>query len=580
MSVFNRLLVAGLPMVPKAIVHRFAKRYVAGETLEHAVAKVRELNGLGAMATLDVLGEEVTEPERAREFTEECVRVLEAIDREGIDSNLSIKPTMFGLEIDEGLCHENVERIVGRAKELGNFVRIDMEDATTTDATLRIYRDLHARYGNVGCVLQAYMRRTLDDVGALPAEGANVRLCKGIYIEPRPIAWKGYETVRHNFVAALEKLIARGVYVGDRDPRRVPGLRRRGADRPLRPRTDRYEFQMLLGVDEELRDLLIDRGHRMRIYTPYGRDWYAYSMRRLRENPEIAGHVAKAALGRGEGRTVGPRAAPMGKPRPTTSAPSSSRSASHRPAEEQEYLCFLERCRLRPEQLDDDQPGRSARPPPGATWSGADALLIGGAGAHSATEEHPFTAPLADVVLRWIDEDRPFFGSCWGHQFLAARARGHGGRRPRERGGRDLPIEPHRGGPCATRCSPASRSASPCSSATTTGSARRPPGLVVLARSERCAHQAVRLAGKPVYGSQFHSEMTVEHMRARLLMYRDEYLPAGADPARLEEILAPSRGGRDAARPVPGADDVGGTGGKGCGSVSIHSTFPGSRTRP
>lgn len=299
MRVLNRLLVTGLPMVPKAVVHRFARRYVAGETLDQAVAEVRKLNGLGAMATLDVLGEEVTEPERARAFTEECVRVLERIDGEGIDSNLSIKPTMFGLAFDEALCHENVERIVARAKELGNFVRIDMEDATTTDATLRIYGDLHERYGNVGCVFQSYMRRTLDDVGSLPAEGANVRLCKGIYVEPRRIAWKGYETVRHNFVAALEKLIAQGVYVGiaTHDEFLVCAAEALIDRYGLAP--DRYEFQMLLGVDVELRDLLIARGHRLRIYTPYGREWYAYSMRRLRENPAIAGHVAKAAFSRG-----------------------------------------------------------------------------------------------------------------------------------------------------------------------------------------------------------------------------------------------------------------------------------------
>jgi proline dehydrogenase len=299
MRLFDKLLVSGLPLVPKPIVRRFSRPYVAGETLDQAVAVVRELNRRGAMATLDVLGEEVTEPERAREFTEECVRVLETIERFGIDSNLSIKPTMFGLEIDEALCHENVERIVARAGELGNFVRIDMEDATTTDATLRIYRDLQARYGNVGCVLQAYMRRTLDDIDALPAEGANVRLCKGIYIEPRRIAWKGYETVRANFVAALDKLFRNGVYAGvaTHDEYLVCAadalIDRHGVPR------DRYEFQMLLGVDEELRDLLLERGHRLRIYTPYGREWYAYSMRRLRENPAIAGHVFRAALGRG-----------------------------------------------------------------------------------------------------------------------------------------------------------------------------------------------------------------------------------------------------------------------------------------
>ncbi|HLE85264.1 MAG TPA: proline dehydrogenase family protein [Thermoanaerobaculia bacterium] len=294
---FNRLLVTGLPLVPKPIVYRFARRYVAGETLDQAVATVRELNARGAMATLDVLGEEVKDRERALAFTEECVRVLETIAREGIDSNLSIKPTMLGLAIDEGFCHQNVERIVAAAEALGNFVRIDMEDASTTDATLRIYRDLHARHGNVGCVLQAYMRRTLDDIDALP-EGANVRLCKGIYIEPRRIAWKGYETVRQSFVAALDKLIRSGVYVAiaTHDEYLVSAADALidGYELP----SDRYEMQMLLGVDEELRDLLIERGHRMRIYTPYGREWYAYSLRRLRENPEIAGHVFRAALGR------------------------------------------------------------------------------------------------------------------------------------------------------------------------------------------------------------------------------------------------------------------------------------------
>lgn len=297
MSVFNRLVVGTLPLVPKPIVHRFARRYVAGDTLDKAVAQVRELNAQGAMATLDVLGEEVLDAARATQFTDECVRVLEAIDREGIDSNLSIKLTMFGLEVEESLAHQNAERIVSRAKELGNFVRIDMEDRTTTDATLRIYRDLHQRYGNVGCVFQAYMRRTLADIADLPAEGANVRLCKGIYIEPRAAAWKGYETVRRNFVAALEKLFRQGVYVGIATHDEylacaaVELIDRFGLGR------EQYEFQMLLGVDEELRKVLIAEGHRMRIYTPYGSEWYAYSVRRLRENPEIAGHAARAVLG-------------------------------------------------------------------------------------------------------------------------------------------------------------------------------------------------------------------------------------------------------------------------------------------
>jgi proline dehydrogenase len=296
MSVFNRLLVTTLPLVPKAIVGRVASRYVAGETLDDAVRAVRTLNAQGAMATLDVLGEEVHEREKAVAAVEEYIRVFQAIAREKLDSNVSIKPTLLGLKIDEGFCRDCIERVVATAKEHGNFVRIDMEDHTTTDATLRIYRDLHARYGNVGVVLQAYMRRTLRDIDELPEKGASVRICKGIYVEPREIAWKGYDTVRANYVEALEKLIVRGVYpaIATHDEylacRGVALVGKHGLAR------DRYEFQMLLGVDDELRRVLIAGGHRLRVYVPYGRDWYPYSMRRLRENPEVARHVLRAML--------------------------------------------------------------------------------------------------------------------------------------------------------------------------------------------------------------------------------------------------------------------------------------------
>src|SRR5436309_6128533 len=214
MSVLNRLLVTGLPLVPKPIVGRVAARYVAGATLDEALDVVRSLNAQGAMATIDVLGEEVSERAKAAAAVAEYVRVFEAIGRQQLDSNVSIKLTLLGLKIDEGFCRDNVERIAALAKEHGNFVRIDMEDRTTTDATLRIYRELHARYGNLGCVLPAYMRRTLRDIEELPAAGASVRLCKGIYVEPRTIAWKGYDTVRHNYVQALDKLFSRGIYVG------------------------------------------------------------------------------------------------------------------------------------------------------------------------------------------------------------------------------------------------------------------------------------------------------------------------------------------------------------------------------
>jgi proline dehydrogenase len=296
MSVVNRLLVATLPLVPRFLVGRVASRYVAGENLDAALATVRSLNSEGAMATLDILGEEVKAKDKALQATDEFVRVFAAIHEQKLDSNVSIKLTLLGLKIDEGFCRDNVERIVAAAKQVGSFVRIDMEDRTTTDATLRIYRQLFDRYGNVGVVLQAYMHRTLSDIAELPAEGANIRICKGIYVEPRQVAWKGYETVRAAYLAALEKMITQGVYaaiathdeylacqaVALLDKHRVP--------------RDRYEFQMLLGVDAQLRRILIADGHRLRVYVPYGRDWYPYSIRRLRENPAVARHVMKAML--------------------------------------------------------------------------------------------------------------------------------------------------------------------------------------------------------------------------------------------------------------------------------------------
>lgn len=296
MSAFNRLLVTGLPMVPKPLVGRVASRYVAGETLADAVRVVRSLNQEGAMATLDVLGEEVKEREPAVAAVEEYLQVFDTIARERLDSNVSIKLTLLGLKIDEGFCRDNVERIVAKAKEHGNFVRIDMEDHTTTDATLRIYHELHARYGNVGVVLQAYMRRTLADIAALPKQGASVRICKGIYVEPRAIAWKGFETIQANYVRALEKLIENGVYPGIATHDEYLVNRAVGLVDKHGLRREQYEFQMLLGVDEELRRILIAGGHRLRVYVPYGRDWYPYSIRRLRENPEVARHVIRATL--------------------------------------------------------------------------------------------------------------------------------------------------------------------------------------------------------------------------------------------------------------------------------------------
>jgi proline dehydrogenase len=255
------------------------------------------MNEEGAMGTVDVLGEKVHEPAKATASVAEYLRLVERIKDEKIDANISIKPTMLGLKIDQALCEENVAVIVNRAAELDNFVRIDMEDHTCTDATIQLYRRMRENHpARAGIVLQSYLHRTISDVNDLLPLDPSIRICKGIYREPREIAWKGFETIRANFVYATEKLLSEGAYVGiaTHDPYLVwAGMRivdRLGLDR------DRYEFQMLLGVDPELRRIILANGHRLRVYVPYGKDWYPYSIRRLRENPTVALHVMRAML--------------------------------------------------------------------------------------------------------------------------------------------------------------------------------------------------------------------------------------------------------------------------------------------
>ncbi len=299
MSLFDSFVRYGMPLVPKPIVGRVARRYVAGETLDEAVRTLREINAEGSMGTCDVLGEEVRERAKTEGAVTQYLELLDRIERESLDANVSIKPTMLGLKIDEDLCAENVGAIVARATELGNFVRIDMEDHTCTDATLRLYQRIHDNYPqSVGVVLQSYLHRTAADVNALLPRTPNIRICKGIYREPRSIAWQDFDTIRANFVFNMEKLLAEGAYVGiaTHDPHLVwAGMA--AADR-LRLDRDSYEFQMLLGVDPGLRKIILANGHRLRVYVPYGRDWYPYSIRRLRENPTVAHHVVRAMFTR------------------------------------------------------------------------------------------------------------------------------------------------------------------------------------------------------------------------------------------------------------------------------------------
>jgi proline dehydrogenase len=295
----DRAIVRLLPAVPRPVVQKLSSRYIAGPELKDARETVRRLNGQGKLATVDVLGEEITTPEEAAAIVRAYRDVFADITECGLDSNVSVKPTALGLKLDYALARENLEAVVRHAAESGNFVRIDMEDSTTTDATLRVYRELRgAGLDNVGVVLQASLRRTLDDVWNLADLKPSVRLCKGIYVEPPTIQFRDYEAVRASFVKALDVLLETGAYVGiaTHDEYLIDEGRRLVVEHGLR--REQYEFQMLLGVRPRLGDGLVQQGHRLRIYVPFGQQWYAYSLRRLQENPKIAGYIATDTVGR------------------------------------------------------------------------------------------------------------------------------------------------------------------------------------------------------------------------------------------------------------------------------------------
>jgi proline dehydrogenase len=295
-NVVDRAVVRLLPAIPKPIVRKISNRYIAGPTLEDACRVVSRLNAAGKMATIDVLGEHIDEPEQARALVSEHDGVLDAIERNGLDSTVSIKLTALGLTIDRDLCFENTEAVVRHAAESGNFVRIDMEESTHTTQTLEIYRELRGRgLDNVGVVLQSRLRRTLRDIRSLADLRPNVRLCKGIYLESPLVAYQGYQEVRDNFVAALDLLLDGGSYVGIAT--HDEWLLERGLERVAEMGREEYEFQMLLGVRELRGDKLVKEGHRLRIYTPYGQQWREYSMRRLQENPKIAGYILADLFG-------------------------------------------------------------------------------------------------------------------------------------------------------------------------------------------------------------------------------------------------------------------------------------------
>jgi proline dehydrogenase len=288
----DRFVAASIGLVPKFIVRKVAARYVAGATLDEAMATGHGLVREGCCCTFDLLGEFVSKDREADATAEAYIGILDRIQRDGLDANISIKLTAFGLKLDPEQTYGRVASVVSHARDLGNFVRIDMEDSSCTTLTLDLYRRLRREgFTNVGIVLQAYMRRTLDDVSALASAQPNYRLCKGIYVEPAEVAFKDDEEIRENYRQALRAMLAAGSYVGiaTHDEVLIADGEAVVLERGL-PNTA-YEFQMLLGVTEATRRRLVSSGHRLRVYVPFGQDWYAYCVRRLKENPRIGRYV-------------------------------------------------------------------------------------------------------------------------------------------------------------------------------------------------------------------------------------------------------------------------------------------------
>lgn len=301
----NKLIANILPHMPKKLVWVFSKRYIAGETIEEGLLASKLLNEKKIEVTIDLLGEFIQTIDEATENRNQYFEIIKRFTDEKIIGNFSLKPTMFGLLIDKNTCFNYLREIVAFAAERNTFIRIDMEDSACVDLEIEIYNKLRAEFPkNVGLVLQAYLRRTMSDLEKFNIINAggyplNFRLCKGIYVEPEKIAFKGYQEIRENYLKDLEFMLKNNMYaaIATHDKYLV--------DQSLKliekynvPKT-RYEFQMLFGVTPELRHSIVEHGHKMRVYVPYGKQWFNYSTRRLKENPKMASEIIKALFVRG-----------------------------------------------------------------------------------------------------------------------------------------------------------------------------------------------------------------------------------------------------------------------------------------
>lgn len=297
---FNKIIAQSLPYFPKRFIWMFSKKYIAGETIEEALLASRQLNKRGITTTIDLLGEFISELDEATANKEAYLEIIRTFCNQNIEGNFSLKPTSFGLLLDKEVCYQNIREIVACAASYNSFVRIDMEDSPCVDMEINLYNRLRDEFPmSVGLVVQAYLKRTYSDLEKLvathtPERPVNFRLCKGIYVEPAEIAIKDRQGVIDNYINCLDLLFRNKVYVGiATHDKFVVKLALDLIDK-YKLGAGEYEFQMLYGVTPDLRQELVSSGHNLRVYVPYGKEWFGYSTRRLKENPQIASHIIKS----------------------------------------------------------------------------------------------------------------------------------------------------------------------------------------------------------------------------------------------------------------------------------------------
>ncbi len=301
----NKMIANILPYMPKKLVWMFSKQYIAGQTLDEAIVNAKKLNEEGILTTIDVLGEFITTLDEAEENKKEYLEVIEKAEKAGVKGNYSVKPTFFGLLLDKEVAYKHIRDIVAKAAEYDNFIRIDMEDSPCTDMSIDIYRRIKKEFPtNVGLVVQAYLKRTRQDIVNFkdinePDSKVNLRVCKGIYVESADISYKKYEEINSHFLDDIELMFKEKMYpsIATHDILVVEGAYK--IIEKYKPAPEDYEFQMLYGVTPALRKSIVDKGHRMRVYVPFGKQWFGYSTRRLKENPKMAGVIIKALFKKG-----------------------------------------------------------------------------------------------------------------------------------------------------------------------------------------------------------------------------------------------------------------------------------------